>query len=77
MMRKIKVAFLTSIMLLIMFTTFNPTVAGKSEPTLIKRGKDYKIWQLNVTHFKWVSAPPWVWDANNNKYVPYIFEDNH
>lgn len=76
MMKKVKVAFLTLVMLLAAFNIFTPlAVTAQSGPILTDRGRDYETWQLNATHFMWVSAPPWVWDGS--KYVPYIFEDHY
>ena len=41
---------------------------------LIERGKNFERW-FNGTHYRWVSAPQWVW--NGSAYVPYIFDKSH
>jgi len=76
LMRKVEAVFFTWVIISVAFImSAHLVIAGQSGPVLIKRGLDCEIWQLNSTHFKWISAPPWVWDGS--KYVPYIFEDSY
>ncbi|RLI00227.1 hypothetical protein DRO19_00210, partial [Candidatus Bathyarchaeota archaeon] len=73
--RKLASTFLIICLALLLFRAL-PNFAGArpAEWVLVERGANFERW-FNGTHYKWVSAPQWVWDGS--AYVPYIFKDRY
>jgi len=72
--RKLASTFLIVCLALLLFPAL-PNFAGAqpAEWVLVERGANFERW-FNGTHYRWVSAPQWVW--NGSAYVPYILNYN-